>query len=121
MEYIDYYGRRRPPTEEELREEYWVEYYKRSGIDYVYTKNLRYQYFIYELSLPDNGVIDNKAVEHLLSEFKYLTKNTASYSKAMDYWIGNCRKREIRCTREDVSEAYTLAYGHGCEYEFEYL
>ncbi len=101
------------------RQQYWVEYYKKHNIVYVPSKGrIKWDYLVYDLTFPDDGYICNRAVEFLLSEFEILRKNVCSYSQAIDYWIGVCNNQGIKCTRENIKEAYDLAYGYGCEFEF---
>ena len=40
---------------------------------------------------------------------------------ACDCWIASCGTQGIKCTRDDVVQAYNIAYGYGCEFEFEEL
>jgi len=64
------------------------------------------------------GYINNKAIEYLISEFTFLTKNILSYEEACSYWIHNCNNQGIKCTKQEVQEAYDICYGYGCEFEW---
>ena len=105
---------------EKEKQQYWVEYYKKYNIEYSPDKGIKWDYFTYDFC--NNDIYScSVAIIFLLSEFKILQKNICSYSQAVDYWIGACNNKGFKCTREDVKEAYTLAYGHGCEFEFREL
>ena len=106
---------------EKERQQYWVEYYAKMGIEYKPSKNLKYDIAIYDLTIDEDDVITNPAILFLLSEFECCSKNVLSYSHAMDLWIDKCRRNGIKCTKQNVHDAYTYAYGYGCEYEFLYL
>ncbi len=106
---------------EKARQEYWVKYYADRGVEYTPSNNFKFYPILYDLTIPDEGYITNPAVLFLLSEFECMKKNILSYNYAMDLWIAKCRRNGIKCTRQDVHDAYTYAYGYGCEYEFEYL
>ena len=67
----------------------------------------------------EDGYINNKAVEYLIQEFMFHTKNILSHKEACKYYIYNLGIQGIKCTNSDVEEAYTACYGHGCEYEWE--
>ena len=91
-----------------------------NDIDYTPTDGYVYGYVIFDI--VDNEYEDyaSKAVKHLLGEFAFHTKNLISHKVACAYWIRNSLTQGIRCTNEDVEIAYTIAYGHGCEYEWEF-
>ena len=107
--------------EEKEKQQYWVEYYAKIGLEYKPSNDFKYYRISYDLTLDEDDIITNPAIYFLLSEFEICSKNTLSYSHAMDLWIDKCRRNGIKCTRQDVQDAYTYAYGYGCEYEFEYL
>lgn len=62
----------------------------------------------------------SKATKHLLLEFEGLKKNSLSYKISMDTWKAQCLTQGIICTNQDIQTAYDLAYGNGCEWEWEY-
>lgn len=93
-----------------------------STIDYTPTRADSYGYvpeFEINWDMYENGLITNKAVESLLNEFEGHSKNIISREEACKYWRSNLARQGIECTDSDVEEAYTAAYGHGCEYEWE--
>lgn len=106
---------------EKDRRQYWADYYAKMGIEYEPSNDLKYYRVTYDLTIDEDDIITNPAICFLLSEFGCSSKNVLSYSHAVDLWIDKCRRNGIRCTRQNVHDAYTYAYGLGCEYEFEYL
>ena len=106
---------------EDDRQQYWVDYYAKYHIEYKPTKDIKYLPVTFDLTLDEDDVITNPAICFLLSEFEMSSKNILSYSFAMDLWIDKCSRNGIKCTRQDVEDAYSYAYGYGCEYEFPYL
>jgi hypothetical protein len=103
------------------RKKYWVDFYSKIGIEYKPTKDFKFYSVVFDLTLEEDEVITNPAICFLLSEFEHMSKNVLSYSFAIDLWIDKCRRNGIKCNRQDVHDAYTYAYGYGCEYEFKYL
>jgi hypothetical protein len=87
--------------------------YKTNPKSYGYVPKFEINWDMYE-----EGYIKNKAVEYLISEFSSLTKNILTYEEACNYWIFNCGVQGIKCTKDDVHEAYTACYGGGCEWEW---
>lgn len=106
-------------TEKE-RDIFWIEYYSKFGIEYIPNKELYITRMTCEYEYLDR-IFATKAVQYLLSEFETTSKNTVSFSKACNYWINKCGMENIKCSFDDIKEAYTLAYGYGCEFEFEKL
>ena len=91
--------------------------------DYFPTDPISYGYVPpYDVAwdLYEDGYIDNPAVEYLVDEFAFHTKNIISHSAACDYYIHALAVQGIKCTNADVEEAYTACYGHGAEYEWDY-
>ena len=52
------------------RQQYWVEYYAKMGIEYKPSKDLKYDRIVYDLTLDEDDVITNPAICFLLSEFE---------------------------------------------------
>lgn len=111
----------RKKTEDDLRQEYWVEFYKKYNIEYIPNKSLYYDYMTADSIDLRSYYYSSRATRYLLDEFVDINKNTSSFSVACDYWISSCATQGIKCKKEDIQEAYNLAYGYGCEYEFENL
>ena len=86
-----------------------------SKIDYSPTGPMSYGYVQYDIV---EGYERNDAIDFLISEFECLKKNIISKSEAQKFWIVSASHHGVKCTDQDVENAYNIAYGHGCEYEW---
>lgn len=106
----------------EKQDEFWIKYYSKFNIEYIPSKKLYMIPMIFDLCIDKEELIYySRAVNYLISEFEFISKNTCSFSIACNYWQRKCNMNDIRCTFDDIKEAYNLAYGYGSEYEFEEL
>ena len=75
------------------------------------------------VDLDPTCLIDNPDEEpvilYLLEEFLGHTKNIIHRATAYEYWKHNVGIQGFRLKLEDLQHAYDLAYGGGCEYEWE--
>ena len=67
------------------------------------------------------GMNRSIATTTLLYEFSNLQKNIVIRDIAISYWKDYCKRMGIYCNNEDVQQAYDLAYGYECEFEWEVL
>ena len=61
----------------------------------------------------------NDTIDFLILEFQCLSKNIISQSEAIKFWKSSATRQDINIwTKQDVENAYIIAYGDGCEYEW---
>ena len=106
----------------EKQDEFWINYYAKFNIEYTPSKRLYMVPVIFDLCIDKDELLHySTAVKYLISEFENLGKNTCSFSIACNYWQRKCHMNNIKCSFEDIKDAYNLAYGNGSEYEFKEL
>ena len=71
---------------------------------------------VFEEEQTDFGV----AVNHVLDELAQKRKILVSYSQAIAYYERQALTQGIKVTVRDVEDAYNIAFGGGCEYEWRY-
>ena len=60
------------------------------------------------------------AVNHVLDEITHDRKIFVSYSQTVAFFESQALTQGIKVTARDVEDAYNIAFGEDCEYEWRY-
>ena len=61
----------------------------------------------------------SRGVKYMLSELSNMRKMFVNYDEAHDFFIRAAKTQGLSITHDDINEAYNIAYGIGCEYEWK--
>jgi len=74
------------------------------------------------VDFDDDCLIDlenkSEAVQYLITEFMGHTKSIVKKDEAYDYWKYTLKMQDIELSKDDLQYAYDLAFGYGCEFEW---